>query len=179
MSRTIRRCVQSRAPFQPAPPPPGVSRPSFMFKDYLLIQNAQEHEMEGTGPTQGEEGKMAWLYLFIGFHINPLEQPPHPTPPPPFFWACVNVLEALNGRWNFQWIACKSINCKDHYLVSMRLNQLSHSIPHLHTKCFILAINESAPLYVWLITCLQEMDSFAISLNSVDAEQFETWRRQQ
>lgn len=119
---------------------------------------------------------MAWLYLFIGFHINPSEQPP---PPFPLFWACVNVLEALNGRWNFQWIACKSINCKDHYLVSMRLNQLSHSIPHLHTKCFILAINESAPLYVWLITCLQEMDSLAISLNSVDAEQFETWRRQQ
>lgn len=121
----------------------------------------------------GEEGKMAWLYLFIGFHINPLEQFP------PLFWPCVNVLEALNGRWNFKRIACKSINCKDHYLVSMRLNQLSHSIPHLHTKCFILAINESAPLYVWLITCLQEMDSLAISLNSVDAEQFETWRRQQ
>lgn len=49
-----------------------------MFKDYLLIQNAQEHEMEGKGPTQGEEGKMAWLYLFIGFHSNPLEQPPPP-----------------------------------------------------------------------------------------------------
>lgn len=122
------------------------------------------------------------LLAFILIHWSnpPLTHThPPPTPHPPLFWACVNVLEALNGRWNFQWIACKSINCKDHYLVSMRLNQLSHSIPHLHTKCFILAINESAPLYVWLITCLQEMDSLAISLNSVDAEQFETWRRQQ
>lgn len=145
-----------------------------MFKDYLLIQNAQEHEMEGKGPTHGGR-RERWhgficLLAFILIHWNNFL---------PLFWACVNVLEALNGRWNFQWIACKSINCKDHYLVSMRLNQLSHSIPHLHTKCFILAINESAPLYVRLITCLQEMDSLAISLNSVDAEQFETWRRQQ
>lgn len=106
--------------------PLGVSRPSFMFKDYQLIQNVQEHETEGKGTIlRGEEG-MAWLYLFIGFHINPLE---HSAIFPPLFRACVSVLEPLNGRRNFQWIACKSINCKDHYLVSMRLNQLSHSIP--------------------------------------------------
>lgn len=69
---------------------------------------------------------MAWLYLFIGFHINPLE---HGAVCASFPGVCVNVSEPLNGRRNFQWIACKSINCKGHYLVSMRLNQLSHSIP--------------------------------------------------
>lgn len=106
--------------------PLGVSRPSFMFKDYLLIQNVQEHETTEKGPVPwGGWGRDAWLYLFVGFHINPLEH----SAVSPLFWACVNVLEPLNGRWNFQWIACKSINCKDHYLVSMRLNQLSHSIP--------------------------------------------------
>ena len=50
-----------------------VNRPSFMFKDYLLIQNVQEHETEAKGPILRGEGGMAWLYLFIGFHINPLE----------------------------------------------------------------------------------------------------------
>lgn len=132
----------------------------------------RERDQHG-GRRERWHGFICLLAFILSHWSNP------PPPQPPLFWACVNVLEALNGRWNFQWIACKSINCKDHYLVSMRLNQLSHSIPHLHTKCFILAINESAPLYVWLITCLQEMDSLAISLNSVDAEQFETWRRQQ
>lgn len=72
-----------------------------------------------------EGGRDAWLYLFFGFHINLLEHSAFT----PLFSARVNVLEPSNGRWNFQWIACKSINCKDHYLVSMRLNQLSHSIP--------------------------------------------------
>lgn len=81
---------------------------------------------KGTILEGGRKG-MAWLYLFIGFHINPLE---HGAVCAPFFFrACVNVSEPLNGRRNFQWIACKSINCKDHYLVSVRLNQLSHSIP--------------------------------------------------
>lgn len=87
------------------------------------------------GPRIG--GGLMWrhrvfgLYLFVGFHINPLEQ--HTV----FFFLCsfflegggVNVSEPLNGRWKFQWIACESINCKGHYLVSMRLNQLTHSIP--------------------------------------------------
>lgn len=54
--------------------PLGVSRPSFMFKDYLLIQNVQEHETAGKGPIlRREGGRDAWLYLFVGFHINPLE----------------------------------------------------------------------------------------------------------
>lgn len=105
--------------------PLGVSRPSFMFKDYLLIQNVQEHETTGKGPILWGKGGMhgfICLLAFILIHWNTVHFPP-------VFWACVNVLEPLNGRWNFQWIACKSINCKDHYLVSMRLNQLSHSIP--------------------------------------------------
>lgn len=109
------------------PTPLGVSRPSFMFKDYLLIQNVQEHETAGKGPILwGLVGTFAWLYLFVGFHINPME---HSAFPRPLFWARFNVSEPLNERWNFQWVACKSINCKDHYLVSVRLNQLSHSIP--------------------------------------------------
>lgn len=62
------------------------------------------------------------LLAFILIHWNTV-------PYAPLFRACVNVSEPLNGRRNFQWIACKSINCKGHYLVSMRLNQLSHSIP--------------------------------------------------
>lgn len=48
-----------------------------MFKDYLLIQNVQGHETEEKGNNSrgglGGGGGMAWLYLFIGFHINPLE----------------------------------------------------------------------------------------------------------
>lgn len=51
-----------------------VSRPSFMFKDYLLIQNAQEHEMEGKGPTHGGR-RERWhgficLLAFILIHWN-------------------------------------------------------------------------------------------------------------
>lgn len=115
----------------PASHPLRVSRPSFMFKDYLLIQNVQGHETEEKGNNSrggwgGWRKGMAWLYLFIGFHINPLE---HGAVCASFPGVCVNVSEPLNGRRNFQWIACKSINCKGHYLVSMRLNQLSHSIP--------------------------------------------------
>lgn len=110
----------------PTSHPLRVRRPSFMFKDYLLIQNVQGHETKEKG-NNSQGGRTGWhgficLLAFILIHWNTVQYAP-------LFWACVNVLEPLNGRWNFQWIACKSINCKDHYLVSMRLNQLSHSIP--------------------------------------------------
>lgn len=36
-----------------------------MFKDYLLIQNAQEHEMEGKGPTHGEGEGGDGMALFV------------------------------------------------------------------------------------------------------------------
>lgn len=75
------------------------------------------------------QGVWTFIYLlaFILIHWNT-------TPIFLFFWkgrgvGCVNVSEPLNGRWKFQWMACESINCKGHYLVSMRLNQLTHSIP--------------------------------------------------
>lgn len=60
---------------------PGVSRPSFMFKDYLLIQNVQEHETTGKGPKLwgwGGGGRDVCLYLFVGFQINPLEHSDFP-----------------------------------------------------------------------------------------------------
>lgn len=59
----------------PTSHPLRVSRPSFMFKDYLLIQNVQGHETEEKREQFSGVGRkgMAWLYLFIGFHINPLE----------------------------------------------------------------------------------------------------------
>lgn len=113
----------------PASHPLRVSRPSFMFKDYLLIQNVQGHETEEKGNNSRGRwgGGKGWhgficLLAFILIHWNTV-------PYAALFRARVNVSEPLNGRRNFQWIACKSINCKGHYLVSMRLNQLSHSIP--------------------------------------------------
>lgn len=58
----------------PTSHPLRVSRPAFMFKDYLLIQNVQGHETEEKrNNSRGGRKGMAWLYLFIGFHINPLE----------------------------------------------------------------------------------------------------------
>lgn len=65
-----------------------------MFKDYQLIQNVQEHETTGKGTNTLGGGWDVWLYLFVGFHINPLEHSAFS----PLFWACVNVLELLNGR---------------------------------------------------------------------------------
>jgi len=64
--------------------PLGDPRPSFMFKDYQLIQNVPETQQQKkqkknrNGPRI--EGGLMWrhrvfgLYLFVGFHINPLEQ---------------------------------------------------------------------------------------------------------
>ena len=77
-------------------------------------------------PGVGGEARDGRLCLFAGFHINPFGNAVFFRS---FSGGRVNVLAALNGRWHFQWIACRSINCEGHYLVSMRLNQLSHSIP--------------------------------------------------
>lgn len=99
-------------------------------------QKKKKKEKAGTGQeseggSYGGTGCLDFIYLlaFILIHWNNT-----PFFLFFFFWgwgdgACVNVSEPLNGRWKFQWIACESINCKGHYLVSMRLNQLTHSIP--------------------------------------------------
>lgn len=59
--------------------PLGVSRPSFMFKDYLLIQNVQEHETTGKGPVPwgGEGGMHGFICLlaFILIHWNTAQFP--------------------------------------------------------------------------------------------------------
>lgn len=59
--------------------PLGVSRPSFMFKDYLLIQNVQEHETTGKGPVLwgGEGGMHGFICLlaFILIHWNTAQFP--------------------------------------------------------------------------------------------------------
>lgn len=58
--------------------PLGVSRPSFMFKDYLLIQNVQEHETTGKGPILWGEGGMhgfICLLAFIIIHWNTVPFP--------------------------------------------------------------------------------------------------------
>lgn len=52
--------------------PLGVSRPSFMFKDYLLIQNVQEHETTGKGPVLwgwggGVGGCMALFVCWLSY----------------------------------------------------------------------------------------------------------------
>ncbi len=76
---------QPQSPCQAHSPqhtPLGDPRPSFMFKDYQLIQNVPETQQKKkksrSGPRIG--GGLMWrhrvfgLYLFVGFHINPLEQ---------------------------------------------------------------------------------------------------------
>lgn len=106
------------------PPPRG--KQTFLHVQRLSVNPKCAGAWDGRKGTntQGEGGMHGFICLlaFILIHWNTVHFPP-------LFWACVNVLEPLNGRRNFQWIACKSINCQDHYLVSMRLNQLSHSIP--------------------------------------------------
>ena len=100
-----------------------------MFKDNQLIQKCARAWGDRRGTSEAkhtrEQRGMAGCICSLAFILIRLERCIFLL----FFRGCVNVLETLNRRWHFQWIACRSINCKGHYLVSMRLNQLSHSIP--------------------------------------------------